>query len=44
MIGCPIRAVVSSKTKDKVEVKMRNEKEAKLMSVEELAEIAKSHL
>ncbi len=39
MIGCPIRAVVSSKTQDKVEVKMRNEKEAKLMSVEELIKL-----
>ena len=36
MIGCPIRAVVSSKTGEQIEVKMRNEKEAKLMSVEEL--------
>lgn len=39
MIGCPIRAVVSSKTQDKVEVKMRNEKEAKLMRVEELIKL-----
>ena len=44
MIGCPIRAVVSSKTQDKVEVKMRNEKEAKLMSVEELIGVVKSQL
>ncbi len=44
MIGCPIRAVVSSKTQVKVEVKMRNEKEAKLMSVEELIRVVKSHL
>lgn len=36
MIGCPIRAVVSAKTSEKVEVKMRNEKEVKLVSVEEL--------
>ena len=36
MIGCPIRSVVSSKTGEQVEVKMRSEKEAKLMSVEEL--------
>ncbi|MFH2085738.1 MAG: aminoacyl--tRNA ligase-related protein [bacterium] len=44
MIGCPIRAVVSTKTQDKIEVKMRSEKETKLVSVEELVEIAKSQL
>lgn len=44
MIGCPIRAVVSSKTQDKVEVKMRNEEEVKLMSVEELVKVTKSLL
>lgn len=44
MIGCPIRAVVSTKTGDQVEVKMRNEKDAKLMSVDELVQIAKSQL
>ncbi len=42
MIGCPIRAIVSTKTEDKIEVKMRSEKEAKLMSVEELIEIVES--
>jgi prolyl-tRNA synthetase len=40
MIGCPIRAVVSSKTGEQVEVKMRNEKDAKLMSVEELIKLS----
>lgn len=44
MIGCPIRAVVSTKTGDKVEVKMRNEKDARLMSVEELIKVAESQL
>lgn len=44
MIGCPIRAVVSTKTADKIEVKMRNEKEARLVSLEELIGIAKSQL
>lgn len=42
MIGCPIRAVVSTKTGEMIEVKMRNEKDAKMMSVEELIELAKS--
>ena len=41
MIGCPIRAVVSTKTGEQIEVKMRNEKEAKLMSVEELIGIVR---
>lgn len=36
IIGCPIRAVISTKTQDKIEVKMRSEKEAKMMSTEEL--------
>jgi prolyl-tRNA synthetase len=36
MIGCPIRAVVSTKTGEQIEVKMRNEKEARLMSLDEL--------
>lgn len=42
MIGCPIRAIVSTKTKDQVEVKMRNETEAKLMSLEEVIGIVES--
>ncbi len=41
MIGCPIRAVVSSKTQDKIEVKMRNEKEAKLMTIDDLIKTCK---
>lgn len=44
MIGCPIRAIVSTKTKDQVEVKLRHETEAKLMSLEELIAMAKSQL
>ncbi len=44
MIGCPIRAVVSTKTGEQVEVKMRNEKDAKLASVEELVKVAESQL
>lgn len=40
MIGCPIRAVISTKTGGKVEVKLRKEKEAKLMSVEELIKLS----
>jgi prolyl-tRNA synthetase len=40
MIGCPVRAVISTKTGQQIEVKMRNEKEAKLVSTEELIEIA----
>lgn len=56
MIGCPIRAVVSTKTLlrsselrtgtagEMIEVKMRNEKEAKMMSLEELIGIAKGLL
>ncbi len=41
MIGCPIRAVVSTKTGDQIEVKMRSEKEAKMMSLEELINTCK---
>lgn len=40
MIGCPIRAVVSTKSGDQIEVKMRNEKDSKLVSLEELIGIA----
>lgn len=40
MIGCPIRAVVSTKTGEQIEVKMRNEKEVKLMSVDELIKLS----
>lgn len=40
MIGCPIRAIVSTKTQDQVEVKLRNETDAKLMSVEELVKLS----
>ncbi len=42
MIGCPIRAVVSTKTGDQIEVKMRSEKDSKLVSLEELVGIAES--
>jgi prolyl-tRNA synthetase len=41
MIGCPIRAVVSTKTGDQIEVKMRSEKDSKLVSLEELVAIIK---
>lgn len=41
MIGCPIRAIVSSKTGEKVEVKMRNEKDGQIMSLDELIKQAK---
>jgi len=44
MIGCPIRVIVSTKTKSQVEVKLRKEVEAKLMSLEELIALAKSQL
>src|SRR3989344_1009576 len=36
LIGIPYRLVISNKTKDKVEVKRRNEKEVKLMEIKEL--------
>ncbi|KKU45962.1 MAG: Prolyl-tRNA synthetase [Microgenomates group bacterium GW2011_GWC2_46_7] len=36
LLGIPYRAIVSAKTGDKVELKKRNEKEGKLVSVEEL--------
>lgn len=36
LIGCPIRVVVSKRTGDKVEVKRRNEKEGKLMNIDEI--------
>ena len=42
MIGCPIRAVVSTKTGDQIEVKVRNEKDSKLVSLEELIKISTS--
>ncbi|MFC1646724.1 proline--tRNA ligase [Patescibacteria group bacterium] len=35
LIGIPYRLVVSAKTGDKVEIKKRNEKDAKLLSIEE---------
>ena len=42
MIGCPIRGVVSTKTGDKVEIKMRSEAESKLITVEELITLART--
>ena len=39
VIGVPWRLVVSPKLGDKVEVKRRNEKEAKVMSVKEVTEL-----
>lgn len=39
LIGCPIRLVVSDKTGDKVEVKRRDEKESKLMSLAEVLKL-----
>lgn len=42
MIGCPIRAVVSTKTGDKIELKLRTEKDAKLVSAKELIKLAQS--
>jgi len=41
LIGCPFRVVVSKKTEEKLELKKRNEKESKLLSVEELLTILK---
>ena len=40
LIGCPVRLVVSAKTlqKNSVEVKRRNEKEAKLVAIDELGD------
>lgn len=42
MIGCPIRAVVSTKTGEQIELKLRNEETAKLVSVEALIKQARS--
>lgn len=42
MIGCPIRAVVSTKTGDQIEVKMRSKKDSRLVSLEELIKISTS--
>ncbi|MFZ2199840.1 MAG: aminoacyl--tRNA ligase-related protein [Microgenomates group bacterium] len=42
MIGCPIRAVVSTKSGDKIEIKMRSEKESKLVSLDELIKAAQN--
>lgn len=39
MIGCPIRAVVSIKTGDKIEVKLRSKQETKLVSLDELVKM-----
>ena len=39
LIGIPFRLVVSQKTKNKIEVKKRNEKDACLLSVAELLKI-----
>ncbi|MCX6730979.1 MAG: His/Gly/Thr/Pro-type tRNA ligase C-terminal domain-containing protein [Candidatus Roizmanbacteria bacterium] len=36
LIGCPFRLVISPKTGDKIELKRRMEKEARLVTVEEL--------
>jgi prolyl-tRNA synthetase len=36
LIGCPIRLVISEKTNGKIEIKLRSEKESKLISLEEL--------
>lgn len=38
LIGIPVRLVVSEKTGDKIEFKNRNEKESKLLTMEELIE------
>ena len=38
LIGIPFRLVVSEKTGDKIEFKKRNEKESKLLTIEELIE------
>lgn len=42
MIGCPIRAVVSTKTGDKIEIKHRNSSESKLVSLNEVVSTAQS--
>ena len=42
MIGCPIRAVVSIKTGDKVEVKLRSKQEAKLVNLDELVKMTQT--
>lgn len=42
MIGCPIRAVVSSKTGEKIEIKHRNSSESKLVSLDEVVSTAQS--
>lgn len=39
LIGIPVRAVVSDRNKDKIEVKLRNESESKLMTLEELTSL-----
>jgi prolyl-tRNA synthetase len=41
LIGIPIRAVVSNKTGDQIEVKKRNETEARLVSFDELIQITR---
>jgi prolyl-tRNA synthetase len=38
LIGIPVRLVISDRTGDKIELKRRNEKESKLMTLEEVVE------
>ncbi len=42
MIGCPIRALVSTKSGEQVELKYRNKTESQLVSLDELIETAKT--
>ena len=42
MIGCPIRAVVSTKTGEQIEVKLRSKQEAKLVSLDELVKMTQT--
>ncbi|MFH1244602.1 MAG: aminoacyl--tRNA ligase-related protein [bacterium] len=41
LLGIPYRAIVSAKTQDQVELKLRNEKETKLVDLQELIRLAK---
>jgi prolyl-tRNA synthetase len=44
LIGIPVRLVVSNKTGDKVEVKLRSESKTELVSIEEVADVCQKKL
>ncbi len=43
LVGIPVRVVVSAKTGDQAEIKMRNEKDAQLLSIDKVIEFVKTY-